>query len=117
MQGRWQKTKAFLRGESENDDPVFLAEMEATTMKDPVMICEVCREVCGRVRKKDGFRCRNSKCGNYHKLIATDAEVLALKRAIVAEETETLWYWASSKNPKFSKPGSSVPAIGKPPAM
>lgn len=63
-------------------------------MKDPVVLCQFCKQQARKLRYKTGYRCTTPKCIRNMEIIATDQQVAALKLYLVDEARAALLAWA-----------------------
>jgi hypothetical protein len=69
-------------------------------VKDPIILCPVCRTRAQRVRRKTGYRCVSSGCPSLDEMVASDIEVSMLKAGLQHQSEQEMLAWAKGLNPK-----------------
>jgi hypothetical protein len=62
-------------------------------MKDPIILCHICKMEGVHIRGKSGIRCPNPICGLHHEAIATEQDVQQLKQRLRGGTWHQLKQW------------------------
>lgn len=66
-------------------------------MKDPKILCPLCKCPGARVRGQSGYRCTSPACKDHGIVIATDHQVGSLKGFLKTQEDIDLFAWAKAQ--------------------